>query len=195
MASAATADDAFREQLTALIPQIRAFSRSLCDNVAEAEDLAQEALAKAWTYRSSYALGTNLKAWAFMIVRNQFYSVKRRSWRSTPLDPALGERTLIFDPNPTAALELNELRLALARLPDDQRMALILVTAGGLSYEEVSEICGAPVGTIKSRVSRARDRLSSIMAEGALPSDDVHPEQALAMIYGEVEEYRVRGCA
>ena len=153
------ADDAFKTELTGLIPQMRAFARSLCRDAVAADDLAQDALLKAWNNRSSYQAGTNMKAWTFMILRNQFYSDKRRSWRSTQLDPEVAERTLVAVSNPIASLELDEVRRALAMLPEDQREALILIGAGGLSYEEVSEICGCAVGTIKSRVSRARNRL------------------------------------
>src|SRR5688572_21359009 len=110
-----TADEVFKAELVALIPQMRAFSRSLCLHMAEAEDLAQEGLAKAWASRGSYQPGTNLKAWTFMILRNQFYSDKRRSWRSTQLDPETAERTLVAVSNPIASLELDEVRRALAK--------------------------------------------------------------------------------
>lgn len=180
----------FQADLIALIPQMRAFARSLCNGKAEAEDLAQDALAKAWASRASFAMGTNLKAWTFMILRNQFYSDKRRSWRSTPLDPETAERTLVAVTNPTANLELDELRRALAMLPDDQREALILIGAGGLSYEEASEICGVPVGTIKSRVSRARDRLALIYAEGGITEDGASPSAAMASIFSQMDSFR-----
>jgi len=190
-----SADEAFKAELIALIPHMRAFARSLCLNTAEAEDLAQEGLLKAWNGRASYQPGTNLKAWTFMIVRNQFYSDKRRSWRSTQLDPETAERTLTAVSDPIASLELDEVRRALARLPEEQREALILIGAGGLAYEEVAEICGCAVGTIKSRVSRARDRLALILAEGDYGQDDILPSAAMASIFAQLDSLRLMGRA
>ena len=177
----------FRRDLTALIPKMRAYARSMCGrNASEGDDLAQEALLKAWSARGSYTPGTNLKAWVFMILRNQFYSDKRRSWRQQQLDQDVAESTLVAIDNPMAALELDELRRALALLPDEQREALILIGAGGFSYEEVGEMCGAATGTIKSRVSRARDRLALILADGAYGEDGVRPSGAMGLILAEL---------
>ena len=151
--------EAFRRDLTALIPKMRAYARSMCGrDASEGDDLAQEALLKAWLGRGSFTPGTNLKAWVFMILRNQFYSDKRRSWRQQQLDQETAEATLVAIDNPMDAIELDELRRAIAMLPDEQREALILIGAGGFSYEEVAEMCGAATGTVKSRVSRARKR-------------------------------------
>jgi RNA polymerase sigma-70 factor (ECF subfamily) len=155
----------FQHQLVAVIPHLRAFARSLCRDATQADDLAQEALAKAWKARDSFEPGTSLKAWTFMILRNQFYSEKRRSWRSTPLDAEVAENTLIASDNPTAPMELLELRAALNKLPDDQREALILVGAGGMAYDEAAQVCQVAVGTIKSRVSRARKALETLLNE------------------------------
>lgn len=161
-----TDDVAFKAELTELIPHMRAFSRTLCGNRAAADDVAQEALLKAWKARQSYKSGTNLKAWCFTIVRNHFYSQQRRAWRSQPLDQEVAEATLVATDDPGATLELLALRNALLELPDDQREALVLVGAGGLSYEEAAEICECAVGTIKSRVSRARTALAKLMDDG-----------------------------
>ena len=181
------ADQDFMGELTALIPHMRAFAHSLCRNAVEADDLAQDALLRAWNNRASYQPGTNMKAWTFMILRNQFYSDKRRSWRSTQLDPETAERTLVAISNPMATLELDEVRRALAMLPDDQREALILIGAGGLSYEEVADICGSAIGTIKSRVSRARDRLALILAEGSYDEDEVLPSSAMSTLMSTLD--------
>ena len=186
-ATTTSADKDFMGELTALIPHMRAFAHSLCRNAVEADDLAQDALLRAWNNRTSYQPGTNMKAWTFMILRNQFYSDKRRSWRSTQLDPETAERTLVAISNPIATLELDEVRRALALLPDDQREALILIGAGGLSYEEVADICGSAIGTIKSRVSRARDRLALILAEGSYDQDDVLPSSAMATLMNTLD--------
>lgn len=156
-------DGAFKSELTLLIPHLRAFARSLCRDAALADDLAQDAMLKAWNARESFVAGTNMKAWAFTILRNAFYSEKRRSWRRQPLDPEVAEATLVSSSNPTDGLELLALRNALAKLPIDQKEALILVGAGGMSYEEAAEVCGCAVGTIKSRVSRARKAVVEIL--------------------------------
>ena len=186
MTTPAAEDHDFKTELTQLIPHMRAFARTLCGNATEADDLAQDALLKAWDKRDSYTPGTNLKAWVFMITRNQFYSDKRRSWRVNQLDPEVAERTLMAVSDPMASLELDELRRALTWLSDEQREALILIGAGGMSYEEVAEICGAAVGTIKSRVSRARDRVALILAEGSHGRDDILPSAAMGDIMAQL---------
>jgi RNA polymerase sigma-70 factor, ECF subfamily len=168
-------EDTFKSELVAAIPHLRAFARSLCNDPTQADDLAQEALAKAWKARESFEPGTSIKAWTFMILRNQFYSEKRRSWRSTPLDMEMAENTLVANDDPTVPMELLELRTALAKLPDDQREALILVGAGGMSYEEAAVVCECAVGTIKSRVSRARRALEVLLLDaGSRSSNGEH---------------------
>ena len=166
-------DEAFKAELAGLIPHLRAFARSLCGNATAADDLAQEAMLKAWKARESYQQGTNLKAWTFTILRNLFYSEKRRSWRRQQLDPEVAEATLVANDDPSSAMDLLALRTGLTVLPEDQREALILVGAGGLSYEETAEICGCAVGTIKSRVSRARKALAEIIenSQGGFSGD------------------------
>jgi RNA polymerase sigma-70 factor (ECF subfamily) len=161
----------FKRELVALIPHLRAFARTLTGDQASADDLAQDALMKAWDARASYQMGTNMKAWTFMILRNQFYSEKRRSWRQTQLDQDAAERTLVAVDDPQAPVALDELRLGLGMLPPEQREALILVGAGGFAYEEAAEICGCAVGTVKSRVSRARRALQAILETGAYERD------------------------
>jgi len=156
-------DAAFKRELTDLIPHLRAFARSLCGDPTLADDLAQDAMLKAWNARESFEAGTNMKAWAFTILRNIFYSEKRRAWRRQPLDPEVAESTLVSASNPGDGLDLLALRNALGLLPPDQREALILVGAGGLSYEEAAEVCGCAVGTIKSRVSRARKAVTDLL--------------------------------
>lgn len=156
-------DQEFKQGLTELIPHLRAFARNLCGNPSLADDLAQDAMLKAWNARKSYQPGTNMKAWTFTILRNVFYSEKRRSWRRQPLDPEVAEATLVANDDPTYNMELLALRNAMYQLPEDQREALILIGAGGVSYEEAAAICDCAVGTIKSRVNRARHALAAIM--------------------------------
>jgi RNA polymerase sigma-70 factor (ECF subfamily) len=183
-------DAAFQSAIVAIIPQLRAFARSLCRDATEAEDLAQEAVARAWLNRGRFEMGTNIKAWAFMILRNQFYSDKRRSWRNVPLDPDVAAQTLVAVDSPSGNLELDELRRAMSMIPDEQREALILIGAGGLSYEEASEICGVAIGTMKSRVSRARDRLALIYATGAIVADGEMPAHAMSSIFDQIARYQ-----
>src|SRR5438132_2497796 len=153
----------FKKELITLIPHLRAFARTLTGDPTSADDLAQDAMMKAWDARASFQMGTNMKAWTFMILRNQFYSEKRRSWRQTQLDQDAAERTLIAADDPESPVALDELRQSIAMLPAEQREALILVGAGGFAYEEAADICGCAVGTVKSRVSRARKALQGIL--------------------------------
>jgi RNA polymerase sigma-70 factor, ECF subfamily len=181
-------DNEFRVQLVALIPHLRAFARTLAGEPASADDLAQDALMKAWDARASYEMGTNMKAWTFMILRNQFYSEKRRSWRQTQLDQDAAERTLVAVDDPESPVALNELRLGLAMLPPEQREALILVGAGGFAYEEAAAICNCAVGTVKSRVSRARRALQAILESGDYDRDDRAAGEAMTSILADAED-------
>ena len=164
----------FKKELVTLIPHLRAFARTLAGDPASADDLAQDAMMKAWT---------------FMILRNQFYSDKRRSWRSTQLDQEAAERTLVAVDDPGSPLALDELRLSIQKLPAEQREALILVGAGGFAYEEAAEICGCAVGTVKSRVSRARRALQGILDDGAYERDGRPAGEAMRSILADAERY------
>jgi RNA polymerase sigma-70 factor (ECF subfamily) len=158
-------DDAvFKAELVGLIPHLRAFAISLAGRAA-GEDLAQEAMLRAWTARAGYQPGTNMKAWAFTILRNQFISVKRRDWRNQPLDQGVAENTLVANDDPSSSEELVDVRNAMQLLPVDQREVLILAGPAGMSYEETARICGCAIGTVKSRVSRARASLAAILEE------------------------------
>jgi RNA polymerase sigma-70 factor (ECF subfamily) len=160
--------DRFRADLVALIPFLRAFAHTLCGRRDEADDLCQEALAKAWQARETFEAGTNLKAWLFVILRNQFYSERRHAWRQRSWDQGIADQTLVTVGEQHSALNLSDLARTLRKLPDEQREALILVGAGGFSYEESAAICKCPVGTIKSRVARARATLAEAL-ETKLP--------------------------
>lgn len=164
-------DAVFKDGLLELIPFLRAFARSLCGNPEMADDLAQETLVKAWQARHMFAAGTNLKAWLFTILRNQFYSDRRRAWRQAPWDQDAAERIPGSANEQTWAAELSDTARALKILSDEQREALILVGAGGFSYEDAAKICNCAVGTVKSRVARARRSLVSLLdGEDPLPS-------------------------
>jgi RNA polymerase sigma-70 factor (ECF subfamily) len=180
-------DAAFKRELVVLIPHLRAFARTLTGDPTSADDLAQDAMMKAWDARASFEMGTNMKAWTFMILRNQFYSEKRRSWRQSQLDQEAAERTLVAIDDPSAPVALDELRLGLGMLPAEQREALILVGAGGFAYEEAAEICGCAVGTVKSRVSRARRALQAILERGDYDRDGASASEAMGSILAHAE--------
>ncbi|NNE57261.1 MAG: sigma-70 family RNA polymerase sigma factor [Hellea sp.] len=179
----------FKRDLIELIPHLRAFARSLCGNATLADDVAQDAMLKAWKAREKFIPGTNLKAWTFTILRNQFYSIKRRSWRATSLEPEVAEQTIVANSDAEQSIYLNELRRGLNSLKDDQREALILVGASGLSYEEAAEICGCAIGTVKSRVSRARKSLEEIMEAGdfGAKADGIRALDAMDAILSDAE--------
>jgi RNA polymerase sigma-70 factor (ECF subfamily) len=147
----------FKTDLLGAIPSLRAFAVSLSQNADKADDLVQETLMKAWDKQSSFQMGTNIKAWLFTILRNEFYSQMRKRGREVQdTDGAMTAR-LAIHPEPGWACLTS--RISARRLTNcrrDQREAIILIGASGFSYEEAADICGCAVGTIKSRVSRAR---------------------------------------
>ncbi len=159
----------FRRDIIALIPHLRAFSRALCGGRAIAEDMAQEALAKAWRAQDAFDPGTNLKAWLFTILRHELYSHSRRAWREIHWDPIKGERIAGPENGQEWALKLSDTVRALQELPEQQREALILVAASGLSYDDAGKVCGAPAGTMKSRVARGRAALLEAL-DGSRPT-------------------------
>ena len=145
------------------IGSLRAFAVSLCGDKERADDLVQETLFKAWNHLESFKEGTNLKAWLFTILRNTYFSERRKRRREVEdADGAYAAR-LATHPTQHGHMDMQDFRAALTQLPDDQREALILVGAAGFSYEEAAEISSCAVGTIKSRVNRARNRLAGIL--------------------------------
>jgi RNA polymerase sigma-70 factor (ECF subfamily) len=181
-------DAAFKSGLLELIPFLRAFARSLCGNQEMADDLAQETLVKAWQARHMFAAGTNLKAWLFTILRNQFYSDRRRAWRQAPWDQDAAERIPGSSGEQTWAAELSDTARALKSLSDEQREALILVGAGGFSYEDAAAICNCAVGTVKSRVARARRTLVSLLdGQDPLPHQHASEGDAANEIMAELD--------
>jgi RNA polymerase sigma-70 factor (ECF subfamily) len=169
------------QDMVALVPQMHTFARSLCRDGTRADDLVQEALARALANIDRFRPGTNLKAWLFTIVRNEHYSqLRRRKFEASGVDTdSLPEPSV--PPDHDGDLELRDLNRALATLSPGQRTALILVSASGFSYEEAAKICGCAVGTIKSRVARARDTLMAILdgrtviEQEAEEESDSHP--------------------
>ncbi len=164
----------FKEGLVAAVPMLRGFARSLCGNRDRADDLVQETLAKAIANREKYRDGTNLHAWLVTILRNQYYSEGRRRWREVSDAEGTHAARLTQAPDHDSHMEMREFLGALQVLPPDQREALILVGASGLSYEEAAEVLETRIGTVKSRVSRARARLEVLLSgsEGFARDDD-----------------------
>jgi RNA polymerase sigma-70 factor (ECF subfamily) len=164
---------AIRDEMLALVPRLRGFAVSLCGSMDHADDLVQETLLHALAGIHSFRPGTNLSAWLFTILRNLFRSEYRKRRREVEDVDGSYQDSLISAPAQDGRVALVEFRKALVQLPEDQREALVLVGASGFSYEEAAAICGIPVGTIKSRVHRARLRLSELLGHELQQSDEV----------------------
>ncbi len=153
----------FRDSLINEMASLRAFAISLCGDRERADDLVQETLFKAWSHFDSFQEGTNLKAWLFTILRNTYFSERRKRKREVEdADGKYADR-LVAPPEQHGHMDMQDFLKALSSLPDDQREALVLIGAAGFSYEEAAEISGCAVGTIKSRVNRARNRLGDML--------------------------------
>jgi RNA polymerase sigma-70 factor (ECF subfamily) len=185
-------DVSFKNELAAMLPHLRAFGRSLTGNADLADDLVQETMLKAWKARASYIPGgSSMKSWAFVILRNCFLSQMRRRKFTADYDELAAERLLVAPDDQADSLHLADVQRALMLLPVDQREALVLIGAGQLSYEEGAEICGCAVGTMKSRVSRARAALHAILESGEMPlrsETTLAPSEAFAAIMGDVDQ-------
>ncbi|GAA0530347.1 RNA polymerase sigma-70 factor (ECF subfamily) [Rhizomicrobium palustre] len=179
----------FRDGLVEMIPVLRAFARSLCGQRDLADDLAQETLAKAWQAREKFQLGTNLKAWLFVILRNEFYSNHRRAKTASDYNAAYSHTGEGAEAEQHARLDLTDLMRAFSQLPSEQKEALIL-TASEFSYDEAAQICGCAVGTIKSRVSRARKQLQHLVegTAGQLPDRRDRTDELTDALFRKVRE-------
>lgn len=153
----------FKRSMLGCLGSLRAFAVSLSGRHDRADDLVQDTIMKAWAKKSSFEPGTNMKAWLFTILRNEFYSQIRKSGREIQDSDGYYTDQLVSHPGQYGALDLADLKAALEKLPDDQREAIILIGASGFSYEEAAEICQCAIGTIKSRVNRARNRLAELL--------------------------------
>ena len=154
---------AWRGAIVEKLPSLRAFAWSLSRNPADADDLVQETLTKAWAYRDRFQPGTNLRAWLFTILRNAWYTTAAKRRREVADEDGKYAARLSVEGSQEWTVELSALRTALDELPAEHREAIVMVGAAGLSYEEVAEIAGCALGTIKSRVNRARNRLAIAM--------------------------------
>jgi RNA polymerase sigma-70 factor (ECF subfamily) len=152
-----------REEMVDYIPSLRAFARALTQNHAAADDLVQDAIVKAWANIEKYKVGTNLQAWMFTILRNTHYSNLRKHRREVEDVDGNHAAKLAEKAPQDSAMAFNDFKTAFMQLPVDQREALVLVGASGYSYEEAAEMCECAVGTMKSRVNRARTKLADLM--------------------------------
>lgn len=155
--------DEWRRAVSEKIPSLRAFAWSLSRNASDADDLVQETLAKAWNHRDRFQPGTNLRAWLFTILRNSWYSSVSKRKREVADEDGKHAARLTTEGSQEWSMAIHELRAAMDALPPTHREAIVLVGAAGLSYEEAAEVAGCALGTIKSRVNRARNQLAEIM--------------------------------
>ncbi|MCH8488334.1 MAG: sigma-70 family RNA polymerase sigma factor [Oceanicaulis sp.] len=164
-----------RDAIIGHLPALRTFALSLCRDASQADDLLQDTVVKAWSKFHLFTEGTNLRAWLFTILRNNFYSGRRKKARETEDPDEIMAGQLVSKPDQYGHLALGELQAALKRIPDEQREALILVGAMGFTVEEAAETCGCAPGTIKSRTNRARKALAALLGldghESNLASD------------------------
>lgn len=160
------ADKSPQDELVEHLPALRAFAVSLCRNGSLADDLVQDTVVKAWTNFDKFQVGTNMRAWLFTILRNTFYSHRRKVKREVPDVDGAFSGNLATKPSHDGKLQMTDFMEAFAKLSDEQREALILVGASGFSYEEAADMCGVAVGTIKSRANRGRRALAEMLDLG-----------------------------
>jgi len=153
----------FRVELTRIVPHLRAFARGLCGRPDYADDLVQETMLKAWAARASFQPGTSIRSWTFVILRNVYLSEARRNRFRGDYDPDMAEKLLSQPAGQEDGIHMGDLRNAMMRLSPERREALLLVGAGGFSYEEAADIAKCAVGTMKSRVARARRSLEDML--------------------------------
>jgi RNA polymerase sigma factor (sigma-70 family) len=178
---------AFKRDLAQVVPHLRAFARGLCGRPDMADDLVQETMLKAWAAQERFEPGTSMRAWTFVILRNIYLTDMRRNRFRGEYDELVAERILVEPAGQEAPIHLADLHSALLQLPPERREALLLVGAGGFSYEEAAEICGCAVGTIKSRVGRARAALAQMIEAGGLAPPDRGGKEAHDAIMDELD--------
>jgi RNA polymerase sigma-70 factor, ECF subfamily len=174
---------AIRAEFLANAPSLRKFAMSLCGNIDRTNDLVQETLLRALTHIDSFEPGTNMGAWLFTILRNQFLAEYRKRQREVEDIDGCYAETLISYPEQTGRVEFEELRAALAKLPVEQRDAVILVGASDFSYDDAAAVCGCAAGTIKSRTHRARARLADMLGIDA--SDEFGSDRVTRAAVGQ----------
>lgn len=177
----------FKRELTQVVPHLRAFARGLCGRPDMADDLVQETMLKAWAAQERFEPGTSMRAWTFVILRNAYLTDMRRNRFRGEYDENVAERILTAPAGQEEPIHLSDMHRALLTLPAERREALLLVGAGGFSYEEAASICGCAVGTIKSRVGRARAALTSMLEDGDIPRRSIGDARAHRAILQELD--------
>lgn len=160
-----------RDEIINYLSSLRAFAISLTGSTAAADDLVQDTIVKAWTHIDKFQAGTNMQAWLFTILRNTFYSDRRKHRREVPDPDGLHAASLFELPSHDGKLAFRDFHRAFLQLSAEHREVLILVGASGFSTEQTADMIGVAVGTVKSRTSRARKRLAELM--GMEPGDVV----------------------
>ena len=171
----------FRRLLLGAIPGLRAFAMSLSARPDRADDLVQETLMKAWKHQHAFESGTNLRAWLCTILRNEFYNQLRKRRREVEDADGAHSGSVAVPGSQESQLDMADMRRAIGQLPDDQREAVVLVGALGFSYDEAAEVCGVAVGTVKSRVSRARGKLAIYFGIDGVTTTRVQPRVDFAI--------------
>lgn len=162
------------------IPRLRRYARALTRDALRADDLVQDTLVRALTKQHLWQPGTNLRAWLFTLMHNQFVNDSRRSNRErATIDVDDVAASLIAVTDPTASRQLHELERALGELPIEQREVILLVGLEGMRYDDAAEVLAVPIGTVRSRLSRARESLRRLL--------DMEPETPLAGIAIEAQ--------
>jgi RNA polymerase sigma-70 factor (ECF subfamily) len=177
-----------RRALIASIPNLRAFAISLCGDLHRADDLVQETLIKAWSHYDAFKEGTNLKAWLFTILRNTFISERRKLVREVQDFDGDHAARLALHPEQQGHVDFTDFTKALAQLSPEQREALMLVGAENFSYEEAAKITGCEIGTVKSRVHRARVRLAEVL--NIRGTEEFGPDLAVEAVLNQAPGHR-----
>ncbi|HKH35269.1 MAG TPA: sigma-70 family RNA polymerase sigma factor [Beijerinckiaceae bacterium] len=166
--------DDVRQELFSALPHLRAFAISLTGDIDRADDLVQEAVVRGLSHLHQFKRGTNFQGWMFTILRNQFHSNYRKRRREVEDADGAYAAKFAVAPEQGARLDFGDFREALTKLSPEQREAILLIGAEGLTYEETAEVCNTKVGTIKSRVNRARKRLAELL--GYEKIDEIGPD-------------------
>lgn len=173
-----------RDELVTHLPALRAFALSLTRNGATADDMVQDTVVKAWTNIKKFEAGTNMRAWLFTILRNTYYSSRRKLNREVADVDGVMAETLSVKPDHDGRLQMADFQAVFETLPDEQREALVLVGASGFSYEEAAEMCGVAVGTIKSRTNRGRARLAELLSVEENGAMELTDQSTMAVVSG-----------
>jgi RNA polymerase sigma-70 factor (ECF subfamily) len=160
----------FGNRLIAEIPHLRAFAISLSGSITTADDLVQETMVKAWSHAESFEPGTNFRAWLITILRNTYFTAYRKQSRELQDSEGFYAERRTVEGDQEVKMEVQDMQKALSKLPDEYREILLLVGIAEVSYEEAAEICDVPIGTIKSRLNRARAKLAENL--GLTPSHE-----------------------